>query len=350
MDMMRIPEFAGSGSLVNVQNYLDNPDLTDKAYFQPDDILAGPLSTAKYNDILYGIPYTGETNLLFYRKDIFQELNLSVPTTFAELLDVCEKIKASGNSIYPFACRGQRGSGMNIYTWTQFFRGFGGDFFADFPNDMTPTVNSPEGIAATKYYAEINQKYGPPGVANWTNMEIYTAQANGTLGMTMDANAFGAIVEDANTSKTKGQWGYAVVPGGPGGVWPAIYSHIMCINSSSSNPEAAWLFVQWANSPDIVLKRGLKTGVPARASSWNNPEFEQYLYYIGEGSYTKVCLESLQQADAIYRPIFPNWNEMGDILGIAVQSVIAGGSTAEAAMNKAQADIMTMLKNNSYIN
>jgi ABC-type glycerol-3-phosphate transport system substrate-binding protein len=349
MDMMRIAEFAGAGYLKEVQPYIDNPNLTDKAWFKPEDILAGPLSAAKSKGVLYGIPYAGETSILFYRKDVLQQAGAAVPTTFDELLEVCKKIKASGNPIAPIAIRGQRGSGMNIYTWTQFFRGFGGNFFKDFPNDMTPTVNTPQAIAATKYYAELLQDYGPRGVANWTNMEIYTAQANGSIAMTMDANVFGAIVEDSNTSKTKGQWGYAVVPSGPGGAWPAIYAHVMCINSFSPAPEAAWLFIEWANSPDLVLKRGLKTGAPARESVWTNPEYEQALYYIGDGTYTKVCAESLQKADASYRPVFPNWNEMGDILGIAVQSVIAGGATAENAMNKAQADITAMLKNNGYI-
>ena len=66
----------------------------------------------------------------------------------------------------------------------------------------------------------------------------------------------------------------------------------------------------------MTLKRGLKTGVPARASSWEAPEMKEQLSYICDGTYTDVCLESLQKADASYRPIFPNWNEMGDILGI----------------------------------
>lgn len=348
MDMMRIPEFAGSGYIVEVQQLLDDPKLTDKAWYQPEDILAGPLSAAKYKGVLFGIPYTAETNLFMYRKDIFKEKGVQVPKTFDELWAVAEKIN-DPNGTYAIGIRGQRGSGMNIYTWTQFFRGFGASFFKDFPNDMTPTVNTPEAIEATKYYAEILQKFGPPGIANWTNMEIYTAQANGKIAMTMDANAFGAIIEDENTSKTRGLWGYAMVPGGKGGTWPAVYSHIMCINKFSKNKEAAWLFLQWASSKDITLKRGLKTGVPARASSWNSPELKEKLWYIGEGAYTEMCLESLKIADAQYRPIFPNWNEMGDILGIAVQSVIAGGNTAEDALNKAQKDIEVMLKKNGYI-
>lgn len=347
MDMMRMPEFASSGYLTKVQGYIDNPQFTDKEWYQPDDILAGPLSTAKYNGELYGIPYTGETNILMYRKDLLEAAGCQVPTNFDELWDVASKIHSKETA--GIALRGQRGSGMNIYTWTQFFRGFGGEFFVDFPNDMTPTVNTPEAIEATKYYAEILQNYGPQGVANWTNMEVYTGQASGKVAMTMDANAFAAIIEDENTSKTRGLWGCAMVPGGKGGSWPAIYSHTMCINEFSQSKDAAWLFVQWVTSPEMTLKRGLKTGVPARASSWEAPEMKEQLSYICDGTYTDVCLESLQKADASYRPIFPNWNEMGDILGIAVQDVIAGGSTAEAALNKAQADIETMLKQKGYL-
>ena len=40
---------------------------------------------------------------------------------------------------------------------------------------------------------------------------------------------------------------------------------------------------------------------------------------------------------------------MGDILGIAVQSVIAGSDTSQAAMDRAEKDITAMLVNNGYL-
>ena len=74
--------------------------------------------------------------------------------------------------------------------------------------------------------------------------------------------------------------------------------------------------------------------------------------YIGDGTYTQVCMEALEKADASYRPVFENWNEMGDYIGIALQDVISSGSTdgAQKALDNAQAQIEKMLKTKGYIN
>lgn len=351
MDMMRIAEFARADYIAKVQSYLDDPALTDIEWYNKEDILAGPLSAAKYNGDLYGIPSTGETSIMFFRKDIFEDKGVEVPTTFEELWDVCEKID-DPNGTRAIGLRGLRGSGMNIYTWTQFFRGFGGAFFQDFPNDMTPTINSPEAVKAVEFYAGLLQNFGPSDVAGYTNLDIQNAQMSGAIAITLDANVFGAIVEDANTSSTAGKWGYAMVPSGEGGQWPSIYSHIMCINNYSDAKEAAWLFIEWATSPEITLKRGLETGVPARKSTWESEELIEKMRYIGDGTYTQVCMEALEKADASYRPVFENWNEMGDYIGIALQDVISSGSTdgAQKALDNAQAQIENMLKTKGYIN
>ena len=350
MDMMRIAEFAKAGYIAKVEEYLNNPELTDIEWYDQEDILAGPMGAAKYNGELYGIPSTGETSIMFYRKDILEEKGVEVPTTFDELWDVCEAIDNPGGT-RAIGLRGLRGSGMNIYTWTQFFRGFGGDFFVDFPNDMHPTVNTPEAVEAVNYYAGLLQNFGPADVASYTNLDIQNAQMSGAIAITMDANVFATIVEDPQTSATAGKWGYAMVPSGEGGQWPSIYSHIMCINNFTDAKEAAWLFIEWATSPEITLKRGLATGVPARKSTWESEEFVEQLSYVGGGTYVDVCLESLEKANPSYRPVFENWNEMGDYLGIALQDVIASGNTdgTQAALDNAQTQIETMLKDRGYI-
>jgi raffinose/stachyose/melibiose transport system substrate-binding protein len=46
--------------------------------------------------MLYGMPPTAELVGVFYRKDIFDELGLSVPTTFAEFEATLEQLKAAG--------------------------------------------------------------------------------------------------------------------------------------------------------------------------------------------------------------------------------------------------------------
>ena len=44
--------------------------------------------------LMYTMPLSKSTEIMFYDKDFFKENNLTVPTTWDELWDVCEKIKA----------------------------------------------------------------------------------------------------------------------------------------------------------------------------------------------------------------------------------------------------------------
>jgi ABC-type glycerol-3-phosphate transport system substrate-binding protein len=347
-DFMFTPQYAKAGFTLPLDDYINNPSMTDKAWFAPDDFLKGLWSAMQYDGKTMAIPLTGETTLLQYREDLFKEKGLKVPTTFDELWAAAKALN-NPPEIYGIGLRGQRGQGMNIFTWTQFFRGFGGKFFKDFPSDMTPTVNSPEAVKATQFYADILKNYGPPGVANWTNMDMYAAQQQGKIAMTMDANAFGPIIDDPEKSKTAGKWRYAVVPGGPGGPAPAIYTHCLSLAADSKSKTAAWLFISWATGPEMTKERGFATGVPTRASTWTDPEYVEKLKSVGDGTYTTATAQSMKIADGQYRPIFPHWREMGDILGIAVQSVIAGSDTSQAAMDRAQKDITAMLVNNGYL-
>ena len=51
--------------------------------------------------LMYTLPLSKSTEILFYDKDFFKENNLTVPTTWDELWDVCEKIKAIDDSCIP---------------------------------------------------------------------------------------------------------------------------------------------------------------------------------------------------------------------------------------------------------
>jgi raffinose/stachyose/melibiose transport system substrate-binding protein len=70
------------------------------SYSEYDDKLMD--GAYKYKGKLYGMPIdSGVLSGMFYNKKVFQELNLTVPKTWNELLSVCGKIKSSGKNITP---------------------------------------------------------------------------------------------------------------------------------------------------------------------------------------------------------------------------------------------------------
>ena len=48
----------------------------------------------------YGVPYATNSSGIIYNKDIFAENSIEIPTTFSELMEVCEKLEAAG--VTPF--------------------------------------------------------------------------------------------------------------------------------------------------------------------------------------------------------------------------------------------------------
>jgi raffinose/stachyose/melibiose transport system substrate-binding protein len=83
------------------QQYIDDGllvDLTDQEFMTRynAEILAGNTYNGRSYSVCEGtVAYTG----LFYNKAIFTELNLEVPTTWQEFIDVCEAVKADGKYI-----------------------------------------------------------------------------------------------------------------------------------------------------------------------------------------------------------------------------------------------------------
>lgn len=69
-------------------------DLTDltKDIEDYDDILEGFRKGTEFDGKVYSMPFNKSTEILWYNKDIFDELKLDVPTSYEELEDVSKKI------------------------------------------------------------------------------------------------------------------------------------------------------------------------------------------------------------------------------------------------------------------
>lgn len=89
-------------------------DLTEYAAANGWDekYIAGALEQCKYGDQLIGLPQNLVGLAMYYRTDIFEQYDIAVPTTLAELEAACDTLVANG--ITPFSSFG--GSHMMRYT------------------------------------------------------------------------------------------------------------------------------------------------------------------------------------------------------------------------------------------
>ena len=124
-------------------------DLIARDGYDVADFIPALMDAHRWEGKQYSLPYLAESVQMMYRSDKLAESNLSVPQTFDELDQVMAKIH-NPPDFYAFVQRMQpAGVHFPFPAWLQ---GFGGNIFRDPPNDLTPTLNTSEALAATENF------------------------------------------------------------------------------------------------------------------------------------------------------------------------------------------------------
>jgi ABC-type glycerol-3-phosphate transport system substrate-binding protein len=153
---------------------------------------------------------------------------------------------------------------------------------------------------------------------------------------------------DPEQSKVIGKLHFALVPKGPAGRFPAFTGHGWMIPKNSPKKKAAWLFIQWATSREVLLKTSLhhKHIAVTRKSIWSDPAFVEKWGF--EGGFLEKFMKSLEIGYPDYRPRFPEWPKVGDEVALALNQVIVGRKTAEEAFTEVNKKIYGIMKNAGY--
>ncbi len=333
-------EFAQPGYLADLAAYVNNPKLTDAAWYNigdyPKDIIAAGYSNGK----LVYIPFTAEFFLLWYRTDIFKQLNLSPPKTFDDLRATAAKLdaarKAGQISAYAWVDRELPGSseaGWNLFCTANRMN-------VDFLNykAMTSNVATPQGKSVLTFYTSMIKDYAPPGTGNWSWGEIAQAFKSGQIAMTVGGNASYTYLEDPAQSKVAGKVGYAPPPMTAEGRDP-LWEWGWGVNADSKNKDAAWLFVEWATSPTLMNQIAPEYGVPARKSVYAAPGFIKAMP--GQQFIDAELFMLNQGVNPDPGLINAKYGETADIISKEMSNIIAGiknvdqaASDADAALSK----------------
>ena len=330
-------EFAQPGYLESLTKYLNNTKLTDKAWYNfedyPKDVIAAGYSKA--GDLVY-IPYTAEYYLIWYLKDVFDQLGLKAPQTWDEYVQVTKAIDdariAGKITAYAYIDRVLPGASEGGWSFTCSASRYGLTL-VNF-DTMTSYVNTAKGIEFMDWYTSWAKKYGPPGSSNWTWPDVAQAFGQGQLAMCIGGNASYKTIEDPTKSKVAGKIGYAhpvMKDGGKDPLWEWGWG----INAASKNKEAAWLFVEWLTSPTLMNEIGPEYGCPARASTYEDPA---YIKAMPNKEFIDAQVWMMTQGiDAHPQVISAKWAEALDIISREMNNVVAGIKDAKAACADSEA-------------
>ena len=313
--------FWKAGWFEPLNKYLEDKTLTAPDYDWNDFTATAKAAATQPDKTLSAIAIFVDPDILFYRKDIFQEKGLKPPKTVEEMESLAQKLHDPKNNFYGFVARGLKNA--NASPWAYILFAFGGEYLTP---DRKSAMNSPAWVKGLEYYSGMLKRFAPPGVVNFNWYECSAAFMQGQAAMYFDGVNFATQFEDKEKSKVVGKVGYTLLPAGPGGLHTCMFTSGMAISAQSRNKEAAWLYVQWATNKQNCV-RELVAGVGGgRTSTWTAPEVKAKPRMPAE--WYAAFLEALK----IGRnglPEIVDVTQYRDIFGVAIQKAIEGGNPAE---------------------
>lgn len=330
------PRFAGEQLLTDL-----TPLLQQRGHTGPDnDFVETSIALCRHpyqTGPLYALPYVGNSQLFFYRKDLFQKYSLKQPETWNDVVTAAKTINesetngANGARVYGYVMRAAQGNAA-VADFMPIFWAFGGEMFDE---SGRPTVNSPEGIAALEFMLELG-KYSPPGYASFNADEVGAHLLQGTAAMSINWPAWISSFDDASKSKVLGQMEFTTLPGAQKPGQAEIGNWLIAIPRDSQNTAAAMDFLLWATSAEQMKRSAQRGNPPTRRSLFNDPEL------VAKNPAYPAQLRSLETSRP--RPRTPQWNEIENAFGIFLSKANSGALLPAEAMNQANAEIDKILQ------
>jgi multiple sugar transport system substrate-binding protein len=290
----------------------------DKSQFVP-----ATLAPLTINGKLYGIPYNTNARGLIYRKDVLAQYNLSVPTTWSQLISTAQAItKASNKQMWGlFLCTkvGDPRAPQEFISWW-FQVGEGKPMFTLSGGQKTynPTVDQLEKILTlySQVFTGDNPAANPDERGNgWPSED--PGYASGKWAMAPEGPwLWGRRKDDPTAQKILDDSVVTALPIPDGGV-AGTYLEVkpIMMNHYSKDKAGAWKLIQFITSKENMGNwMASSGGIPARTDSLDLPVFQGPL-----GNWIKMFAALLPQAHA-QEPV--NWGPVSDANMRAVNFVI----------------------------
>jgi multiple sugar transport system substrate-binding protein len=279
----------------------------------------------KHPEAHFAVPYVGNSQLFFYRKDLFAKYNLAAPRTWDDVLAAAKTIGAA-EKMFGYVMRAAPGNAA-VADFMPLLWAFGGDVL---DASGKPVCDSPAAIDALKFMVELG-KYSPPGYAGFNADEVSAHLLQSTAVMSINWPAWIAAMDDSSKSKVVDKIDFIPMPSqrshgvGELGTW------ILAVPAASHHTADAFDFIFWATDPPQMKQAALRGNPPTRRSVFQSPEL------IAKFRAFPAQLASLDSARP--RPRTPNWNEIENTFGVYLSKANAGALDPVAAMHNAASEI-----------
>lgn len=228
-------EFAIRGAIVDVSQFEGYEEVASRFF----PAIHTPF---KYNGGIYAIPEQMEFTVMFYRKDILEEMGINIPNTWDE--------------VYKYTLPALSRNGMEFAPsgFSTFLYQLGGQYYTD--DQLQTALDTPEAYQAFVEWCEQYTNYGMPVSFNFFNRFRTGEMPIGFGGYALYVQLVTAAPE------LNGRWGVTLVPGHKkedGSIDRSvaeITGQCAMILSDGKLQNEAFTFLDWWTSEDIQFRYG----------------------------------------------------------------------------------------------
>lgn len=298
----------------------------------------------RYNGGIYGIPETQTWPVLFYRTDIFEELDLTPPDTWDDFYEMLRTLQSRnmnmGMTETSTAAPGVSGS-IDVFQSLLFQRG--GTYYND---DLTATLfDTPEAYESFEQWAEFYSKFG---IAR--SVDFYNRFRTGDVPIGLVSySTYNQL--SAAAPELRGLWKMALVPGTPqadGTVDRSVASGgTGCIMLTTAEKHGvakeAYTFLNWWASTESQIRYGSELEATMGVAARYAPASIEAFHNMGWTDEEMAVLEEQRKwTKNVYS--IPGDYMLARSLTNAVRSTLDGGMEPRRTLAKYNRDINAEIK------
>jgi len=279
-----------------------------------------------------GVPALVDNLALVYNKQLFDQAHIPYPTaswTWDDFRAAAKQLTNPSAKQFGWAYVAD-GSEDTVWRFDALLWQAGGDILNS--DNTQAAFDSPAGLKAATLLQQMatvdHSVYLDNGNGNYANLFN-----SGKIAMLFtgpwDLSSFPDV-----------HYGVQVLPGDQNHQTISGPDQWVLFDNGSERKAAAWTFLKWFTSPQQALTWSTQTGdLPIRASESKLPGYQAFIKkYPGDAVFVQ------NESNAVKaRPVIPNYNEVSQAMGQAIQAVLLGKATPQQALDQAAQQVNQVL-------
>lgn len=295
-----------------------------------------PTQLIKLDGKVMAIAFMGNSQHLFFRKDILEKAGVAQPKSYEDVLAAAKAIKEKGLMDYPLAAADKAGWDLAA-EFVNMYLGYGGELFA--AGSAEPAINNDKGLATLKTMKAMTE-YMNPDYMTYNADEVIKVYVAGKAAIVngWGSLAAGVIDPEKAPAEIAGNTVLAAAPTVGGGSTPAAAlwwdGFTIAKNISDEDAEASFRAMVHAIRPQVGQE---------------NPDLATWLTKDYRPGPVAVGVLETANGGAKPYPMLPYMGLLHSALGSELAEFMQGRESAEEALKDVEASYVAAAREGGFL-